>query len=381
MALSAIKQMEELAQKMPDVISLSQGIPSSPTDTIIRESVIKAIVNNQVDKYSEVAGLFELRQLISKKLEEQGMHYDADDEILVTAGAMQALSATIFALTKPGDEIIILSPTYSYYKRIADLASLTTKSLVLDEKNNWKVAMKKLEKLITKKTKLLITCNPNNPTGSILSKKELLQIGILSQKYGFTIISDDVYQSLYFGEGTLPTIVDDAKFKKNIVRIVSLSKDYSLTGWRIGFLHSDKSLISNIIEAHDALINCAPVVSQYAAIAGLKNSERIITESLAKYKKHRLLMGSLLEQMKDHVDFQWPEGTYYFFPKIKGINNSAQFCLDLLKNAKLSAVPGSEFGEGGEGHIRLCFGKSEREITEGMTRLKNYFLYNTYIQV
>ena len=381
MALSAIKQMEELARNMPDVISLSQGIPSSPSDTVIRESVINAIRSNMVDKYSAVAGLPELRELISNKLKENGMIYRAEDEIIVTAGAMQALSATIFALTKPGDEIIILTPTYSYYRRIAELASLTIKNLVLQEHNKWKIDFDVLQKMITKRTKILVMCNPNNPTGSVLSKKEMIHIGMLAQTYGFTIISDDVYQSLYFGEGRLPSIAEDENLRKHIVRIVSLSKDYSLTGWRIGFLHADKSVVSKILEAHDLLINCAPVVSQYAGLVALKNSERITQESLRKFSEHRMLMGNYLETLRDHLDFQWPDGAYYFFPKIMGVTNSVKFCIDLLNNARLSTVPGSEFGEGGEGHIRLCFGKSKEEIIEGMDRLKNYLVYNTYTQI
>ena len=378
--LSAIKQMEELANKIPGVISLSQGIPSFPADDVIRESVIKAITQNKVDKYSEVAGLYELRKLISMKLAEDGMSY-SENEIVVTAGAMQALSATIFALTRPGDEIIVFSPTYSYYERIAKLASVQTKQFILDEKNDWKVDIGSLEKSITKKTKLLVLCNPNNPTGSVLSRKELIEIGLLAQKYNFTIISDDVYHSLYFKENRLFSICEEEDFKKNVVRIVSLSKDFSLTGWRIGYLHAHRSLITRILNAHDVLINCAPVVSQYAALVALENYERIVSKSLVEYKENRLLMGEKLEQMRDHVDFIWPTGAYYFFPRIKGVRDSVKFSLDLLHNYKLSVVPGSEFGIGGEGHIRLCFGKSKEEILMGMNRLRQYFVYNTYVQV
>ncbi len=381
MSLSAIKQMEELAKKMPDVISLSQGIPSCASDNLIRKAVIEAINNGQTDRYSAVAGLPSLRILISQTLKKHGMHYNSEDEIIVTAGAIQALSATIFALTQPGDEIIVLSPTYSYYRRIAELASLKTRTLTLNESNKWKVDIDRLEKLISKRTRILVVCNPNNPTGSILSKKELIKMGFLAQKYNFTIISDDVYQNLYYGEGKLPNIAEENRFREHIVRIVSLSKDFSLTGWRIGYLHADKKLVSKIISAHDVMINCAPVVSQFAAIAGIEHSERIVSESLLRYKEHRLLMGNFLEELGDYLEFQWPDGAYYFFPKVKRLSSSEKFCMDLLHKAKLSTVPGSEFGEGGEGHIRLCFGKSKKEITEGMHRLKQYFLYNKFIEV
>jgi len=381
MAISAIKHMEELANTLPGVISLSQGIPSSPSDTRIRESVIQEINNNSVDKYSCVAGMMKLRESISYKLKKQGMEYNPEDEIVVTAGAMQAISATIFALTKPRDEIIVFSPTYSYYKRIANLASVKVKILVLKENENWKVDFEALDALISNKTKLLIICNPNNPTGSVLTNDELNRLGLLAQKYGFIILSDDVYQSFYFGKDNPANIANEKCFKRNVVNIKSLSKDYSLTGWRIGYLHSDRSIVEKILQVHDVLINCAPVVSQYAAYAGLAHSDNILSESLKKYKKHRILMGGLLSQMRDHLDFQWPDGSYYFFPKIKGLYNSVDFCKELLYTSKLAVVPGSEFGEGGEGHIRLCFGKSELEIQDGLGRLKKYFLYNTFSTV
>lgn len=377
MPLSAIKQMEELAKKMPEVISLSQGIPSCASDSLIRQAAIEAINSGQADAYSDVAGLFLLRQLISQKLKKQGIHYNAEEEIIVTAGALQALSAAIFALTKPGDEIIVMSPAYSYYQRIAELASLKIKTLILKQSDKWKVDIDGLENLLTKKTRLLVICSPNNPTGSILSKKDLMEIGFLAQKHNFIVISDNVYQNLYFGEGKLPNIAEESKFREHIIGVDSLSKDFALTGWRIGYLYADKKLIRKIIGAHDVLINCAPVVSQYAAIAGIKHNERIIKDSLIKYKEHRLLMGNLLEELKDHLEFQWPDGAYYFFPKIKGVNDSKKFCLNLLYEAKLSTVPGSEFGEGGEGHIRICFGKSKEKIEKGMKRLKHFFTNKT----
>lgn len=378
MELSAIKHMEELASTLPGVISLSQGIPSTPSDSRIRESVIHEINNDSVDRYSCVAGLLKLRESISCKLKLQGMEYNPEDEIVITAGAMQAINATIFALTKPRDEIIVFSPTYSYYKRIAKLASVKVKTLVLKENENWKIDFEVLHKLISNKTKLLIICNPNNPTGSVLTNEEIFKLGLLAQKNGFIVLSDDVYQSFYYGKKNPANIANEKRFKCNVVNIKSLSKDYSLTGWRVGYIHSDKTIIRKILQVHDVLINCAPVVSQYAAFAGLVHSDAILAESLKKYKKHRLLMGGLLSQMSESLDFQWPDGSYYFFPKIKGVYNSVNFCKDLLYSSKLAVVPGSEFGEGGEGHVRLCFGKSEEEIKKGLARLKKYFLYNTY---
>lgn len=191
------------------------------------------------------------------------------------------------------------------------------------------------------------------------------------------IIQDDVYENFYFGDGHLFNLCTEKQFKKQIIRIVSFSKSFALTGWRIGFLHGSKEYIDKILPIHDNLVNCAAVVSQYAAIEALKNESLITPVYLASYRKRRKLMGEFLKDCEDYLKFIWPEGAYYFFPKIIGVKNTEELCFDILEKTKVATVPGEEFGNGGEGHIRLCFSKSEEEIVEGMRRLllyfKNYF--------
>lgn len=370
--LSAIKRIENKARLTPGAISLAQGIPSFYSHKIIQESVIKAIKENKVDKYSDVSGLLELRILLSDKFSKKGMFYDPRTEIIITAGAIEALSATLLALIEPHQEVIVLTPTYPYYAKIIKMVRAKMIQVPLHENSGWKLNIELLKKKITKHTRAIILCNPNNPTGSVLSKKELMTIGILAQRHKFIIIADDVYENFYFGKEGIFNLCTQKQFKKQIIRIVSLSKDFALSGWRIGFLHGSKEYVNKIIPIHDNLVNCAPVVSQYAALAALKNEDLIVSNYIAEYSKRRNLMGCLLEKCKNYLAFTWPMGAYYFFPKIIGVKNTEGLCLDILEKAKVAVVPGDEFGTGGEGHIRLCFGKSEREILEGMQRFTSY---------
>lgn len=371
--LSAIKTMENKASSIPGVISFAQGTPSFDSHKLIRKAAIAALRNNKVDKYSQASGIRELRALISKKLLEKGMLYDAEREIVATAGAMEALSSALLAIGLASKEVIILTPTYPYYEKIIKMAGGRVVYVALDEKSDWKLNIEILEKKITDKTCAIILCNPNNPTGSILGKDELLTIGKLAKKHKFIIIQDDVYENFYFGKHPPFNLCKEKEFKKQIIRIVSFSKDFALCGWRIGFLHSSIENIDKILPIHDNLINCAPVISQYAALEALKNEHSIITEYRTSYKKRRQLMGDFLKECRDYLEYTWPMGAYYFFPKILGIKNTEGLCFDILKREKVAVVPGDEFGLGGEGHIRLCFGKREAEIIEGMKRLVMYF--------
>ena len=371
--LSAIKRIENRAKEIKGAISLAQGIPSFYSHPLIRKEVIQAIKNNKVDKYSPVTGIPELKHFIGEKLLQNNMNYDKDKEIVVTSGAIEGLSAAILALVQPKQEVIILTPTYPYYEKIINMAHAKTITVPLNEDKGWKLNIKLLLKKITKNTKAIILCNPNNPTGSILSKKELITIAIIAQRRNIVVITDDVYQEFYFNDKEIFNLCSQKEFKRQIIRIVSFSKDFALSGWRIGFLHGHKDNIEKIIPIHDNLTNCAPVVSQYAALAGLKNQEIIVPNYMNQYAKRRKIMGNFLNDCKDYLSFNWPLGAYYFFPKIIGINNTEALCFDMLEKTKVAAVPGEEFGIGGKGHIRLCFGKSEEEIIEGMERISKYF--------
>lgn len=372
--------MENYARYNEGIISLSQGIPYMNSENIIREDVFSAISSNLVDKYSDPRGVIELRNIISKSLSEEKMNYSSD-EIMVTAGAIEGLSSVFLSILKKSkNEVIIPTPAYSAYFRIVKMAGGKALPVPLNEIRNWELDLKLLKKTISKRTAAILLCNPNNPTGSVYSRETLIELAKLAKELKIFLIVDEVYKNMIFDDADFYTPATEKEFKKNVIRVVSFSKDFSLTGWRIGYLHSDISVIEKILPVHDSIVNCAPVVSQYAAISAIKNQNEILANNLEIYKKHRLLVAEYLDRLNGMISYTMPKGSYYFFPKLKGINNTQAFCMDLLKTAKVAVVPGSDFGPGGEGHVRICFGRREENLVAGMERFSNYLNgTNTYI--
>jgi aminotransferase len=368
--LSAIKRIENEAHKIGGVVSLAQGIPSIGSNKIIRDTVIEAIKSGKVDKYSLSAGLPELQDLIFKKF---GLD-EKESGVIITAGAIEALSAIFLAHCHKGDEVITFSPYYSAYLNVVGISGARLVCEPLCEEENWRPNLKSLRKKINKNTRAIFLCNPHNPTGIIFTREELEEIGNIALQNNLLIISDDVYKNFYFTKEKPYLLQDNPAFKNNLINVVSFSKDFSLSGWRVGFLFGSRKLIEPMFSTHDTLVNCAPVVSQYAALAALKYEENILPGILAEYREHRKIMGKCLEELSPYLDFVWPDGSYYFFPKIKNLKDSEKFCFDMVSVAKMAVVPGSSFGQIGEGHIRLCFGRSKEDIIEGMKRFKKYLI-------
>ena len=366
--LSAIKRIENEAHKIGGVVSLAQGIPTVGSHEIIREAAIEAIRQGKVDHYSLSAGLPELKNLIVQKWNLN----TAESEVVVTAGAIEALSAIFLALCKPLDEIITFSPYYAAYSSVVGISGAKLVAVPLSEENNCRPDLKTLGDKITLATKGILLCIPHNPTGVIFTKEELEEIGKIAVEKNIFIISDDVYQNFFYTQNKPYLLQSNPNFSKNVISIVSLSKDFSLSGWRVGFIIGPVKLVEPIFSVHDTLVNCAPVVSQYAAIAALKFEYKILPGVMPHYAQNRKLMGGYLETLSEYLDFVWPEGSYYFFLRIKNLKDSEKFCLDMLREAKVAVVPGSAFGPGGEGHVRLCFGRDEKDIVEGMKRFKEY---------
>jgi len=376
MTLNAIKQMETYARYHQDIVSLSQGIPYQPSDVSLRYAAVEALLHNYVDAYSDPRGILSLRLKISEILLKENMLY-TQDEIIITAGATEGLMATLLCcITPEHDEIIIPTPTYSAYFKIAQAAKAKIVYVPLDKQNNWRLDPALLEKNISKKTAAILLCNPNNPTGSLYQKKDLIEICSKAQKYNIQVIIDEAYKNMIFDTQNYFSPCIENKYKKNIVRIFSFSKDFSFTGWRVAFLHSDKKIVEKILPFHDATVNCAPVISQYAAIAALENGERIVEENKVIYTKHRDLMRSYLDNLKMYLTYQMPQGSYYFFPEFRKKIDIEAFCFGLLRNGRVAVVPGNDFGPGGENHFRLCFGRRKEDIIKGMERLTRYLINN-----
>jgi len=372
--LSIIKQMEIRAVKYPDVISLAQGIPSFDTPLGIKRRVEKALARGVVAKYSLVPGLPELRELIEISLAQEKMFYDWQKEIIVTAGSIEGITAAILAITSPGDEVILLDPTYTSYKEVVSLADCQPIFVSLDESKNWGLNIGKLEKAITSKTRAILFCNPNNPTGTVLGKQQLLAIGELAKQHKFFILADEVYKDFLYNDEPFFSLAQEPGLRQWVIRFFSFSKSYAMTGWRVGYLHSDEKNTAEILKVHDSLVTCAPVISQYAAMGALEMGESDREGFKQEYLKRRRLMCSRLDKLKNIFEYIKPSSSYFVFPSFKqDSGGSWDFALELLDKARVAVVPGIAFGSNGENHIRLSFGRSQLDIEKAFDRLDKYF--------
>ncbi len=389
--LSVIKQIEMEASIYPDAISLAQGIPDFDTPDFIKKRAERALSRGVVAKYSLSPGLPELRELIEESLERENMYYDWEKEILVTCGAIEAITATIMAITNPGDEVIIPEPTYTSYQEVINLAGCKPIFVPLNEEKRWGFDIERYRQAITEKTKAIFYCNPNNPTGTVYDKKQLLELADLAEKNNLFLISDEVYKDFIYDQKDFFSLAEIPELRKRVIRIFSFSKSFAMTGWRIAYLHSDERNVREITKVHDSLVTCAPVISQYAAMGALEMSEEKIKEFCLEYKKRRDITCQRLEKLNHLFEFVKPDSAYYIFPKISpklielanereelsltenGVVDSWKFAFWLLKKIQVAVVPGSAFGPGGEGHIRISFGRKEKDINEAFDRLEKLF--------
>ncbi|MFP4022513.1 MAG: pyridoxal phosphate-dependent aminotransferase [Candidatus Paceibacterota bacterium] len=390
--LSVIKEIELKASKYPDAISLAQGIPDFDTPAFIKRRVERALKRGVVAKYSLSPGLPELRELIEESLEKENMYFDWEKEILVTAGSIEGITATIMAITDPGDEVIIPEPTYTSYREVINLSGCQPVFVSLDERNGWSFDVERYKDSITEKTKAIFYCNPNNPTGTIYTKRQLLELADLAEKYDLFLISDEVYKDFIYDQKEFFSLAEIPELRKRVIRIFSFSKAYAMTGWRVAYLHSDENNIKEIIKVHDNLVTCAPVISQYAAMGALEIVEGKVDDFTKKYNKRRELICERLKRLVHIFTFVRPDSAYYVFPKInpqisefmkkdgvssplndQGFIDSKQFAFWLLDRIQVATVPGVAFGPSGEGHIRMSFGRTVKDINDSFDRMEDLF--------
>jgi len=381
-SLSPIKEMELRASRIPGVVSLAQGVPSFDTPEAVKRVAIEAIEQGKVAKYSLAPGLLELREVIAQKLEEENKFFDFEEEVIVTAGSIEAITATMLAILCPGDEVLIPDPTYTSYQAAIKVAGGIPVFVPLDEARHWAFNIAELEKRITPKTKALLFCNPNNPTGTIFKRDQLHAVAQLAIKHDFYVLSDEVYKDFIFDpDEKFYSLAEMRGIRDRLIYIFSFSKAYAMTGWRIAYLATHQDLAARILAVHDALVTCAPVVSQYAALAALEMADRNLAKYREIYKKRRDLICRRLDKLDRVFEYQKPDSAYFVFPRIKekylqkiGENSASwQFAIELLEKAKVAMVPGAAFGPGGEGHVRMCFGRSEEDINEAFDRIEKYF--------
>ena len=375
--LSPIKEFELAAARRPDTVSLAQGIPSFDTPEVIKTYVKERMDEGAVARYSLAPGLVELRERIAEDLARDGMHYDPDGEILVTVGSIEGIAATLMAVTEPGDEVLLPSPSYASYQQAIRLTGCEPVFVPLDEERNFDLDVDAIARRVTSRTAALFYCNPNNPSGTLYTREQSLRMLELAERHDLTIVTDEVYKDFVFGERDYFSPAQAPEFRERVVRIFSLSKAYAMTGWRIGYLHSSRRNVAEILKVHDSLVTCAPVISQYAAIAALTLGRDAVREFRGAYQRRRDLMLTRLDRLSHIFDYQKPNGAYFVFPRVKDTvplaHDSRALAYDLLERAGVAVVPGSAFGPTGESHLRLSYGRSEQDIEEGFRRLDAYF--------
>lgn len=375
--LSPIKAMELAASRVPDVVSLAQGIPSFDTPEPIKSFVQQKIAEGECATYSLTPGLPQLRECIAESLLQEGMHYDPDREIIVSSGSIEAIAATLLTLTRPGDEIILPSPSYASYQEVVRIAGCTPRFAPLHEERNFAFDEEAFEACLSPHTRAILYCNPNNPTGTVFSEAETRALIALAERHDLFLIIDEAYKDFVYTPEAYFSPAQVADVRQRIVRIFTFSKTYGMTGWRVGYLHSDARNVQEILKVHDALVTCAPVVSQYAALAALEYGHEHITSFRQAFKQRRDLTLTHLDQLSHVFDYQKPEGAYFVFPRMKDVvvhaRDSHALAYDLLEKAKVAVVPGIAFGPSGEAHIRLNFGRRPDDITTAFERLTEYF--------
>lgn len=377
---SAIHEMTRLSKEIDDVAFLSWAKPTSGTPAHINKAAINAIEDGLVGGYSPSDGLLELRKEIVKKLARDNNITANPNQILVTVGAIEGIASAVMATVDPEDEVIVPSPTYSTHVRHIMLASAKPVFVPLHEDKDFSLHIEDIKKAITSKTKAILFCSPNNPTGTIFPEQTLRELADIALENNLMIITDEAYEYFVYDGHEHFSIASIPEVQKNVISCYTFTKTYAMTGWRIGYLQAHQTLIPHIKKAHIPFAICAPVVSQYAALKALKGSQYCVEDFRKHYQSARDLMCHRLDQLPEIFSYVKPTGSYLMFPKIlldEG-KDSFEFCVNLLKKAKVSTTPGIAFGPTGESHLRLSFCVNEEMINKAFDRMEHYFQNKGY---
>lgn len=367
---SGIRKYFDLINEMKDAISLGVGEPDFVTPWNIREAGIYSLENGNTH-YSSNAGFIELREEISKYLFRKfSLDYNPTDEILVTVGGSEGIDAALRCLVGPGDEVIIPEPSFVAYQGCTGFTGATPVTIALKQENDFKLTAEELTAAITDKTKVVIIPFPNNPTGAIMTREELYELVKVLKDKNIVVISDEIYCELTY-EGQHTSIASFPEMKDRTIVINGFSKSYAMTGWRLGYACGHKDIINEMKKIHQYAIMCAPTVAQDAAIEALKNSDDDVMMMGKEYNRRRRVMIDGFR--KAGFSCFEPKGAFYVFPCIKSSGlSSEEFCDRLLVEQKVLVVPGTAFGECGEGYIRACYASSMENIKEAMNRIKTF---------
>ena len=367
---SGIRKFFDVVREMPDAISLGVGEPDFDTPYSVREEGIYALEKGRTF-YTSNAGLKELRQEISRYLmRKYSLDYDADNEIMVTVGGSEAIDVALRCMVDPGDEVLIPTPCYVSYLPCAIMADAVPKVIELKAENQFKLTRQELIDSITDKTKILILAFPNNPTGAIMTKEELEELVPVIIEHDLYVISDEIYSELTY-DNKHCSIASLPGMKERTVTINGFSKAFAMTGWRLGYACAPKEIMKQMIKLHQFAIMCAPTNSQFAAIEALRNCDDDVDRMVEAYNQRRRFLLNSFKEMG--IDCFEPFGAFYVFPSIAKFGmTSEEFANRLLREQKLAVVPGTAFGECGEGFVRISYAYSIENLKQGMDRIRKF---------
>jgi len=367
---SGIRKFFDLIVSMEGVISLGVGEPDFATPWHIREAAIYSLEKGYT-MYTSNLGMPELRQELSRYLKDSyNLEYDPDGELLVTVGVSEGLDLATRAILNPGDEVIMPDPCYVSYNPCVTLAGGIPIMVPTNEENGFEISPTDIEARVTAKTRAILIGNPANPTGAVMPGEKLRQIAEIARHHKLLVISDEIYAKLVYGVehtclATLP------EMKESTILLNGFSKAYAMTGWRIGYAAAPGEVIASMTKIHQYTMMCAPIMGQIAAIEALRAGDTSAAEMVEDYNRRR----SVIVQGLNDIGLSCfePKGAFYAFPSIKSTGmTSEEFAEKLLIEEKVAVVPGTAFGECGEGYVRCCYATSLADIEEALSRMKRF---------
>ncbi len=367
---SGIRKFFDIVTEMEDAISLGVGEPDFDTPWHIRDEGIYSLEKGKTH-YTSNAGLKELKVEINKFLTRRyGISYDVDSEIMVTVGGSEAIDIAMRAMLDPGDEVLIPQPSYVSYLPCAVLANGTPVVIELKAEHEFRLTPQELEDAITPKTKLLVLPFPNNPTGAVMEKGDLEKIAEIVKKHDIFVLSDEIYSELTYLENHISIASLPGMWERTIV-INGFSKSHAMTGWRLGYACGPAVIIKEMLKIHQYAIMCAPTTSQYAAVEALRNGDDDVAAMREEYDGRRRYLLHRFREMG--LSCFEPFGAFYAFPCIREFGmTSEEFSTELLKSQKLAVVPGTAFGDSGEGFIRISYAYSLENLKKAMDRMEAF---------
>ncbi|MCI9318646.1 MAG: aminotransferase class I/II-fold pyridoxal phosphate-dependent enzyme [Lachnospiraceae bacterium] len=367
---SGIRKFFDIVSEMKDAISLGVGEPDFDTPWHIRDEGIYSLERGRTF-YTSNSGLKELRQEISNYIRRKhGALYDPMTEVLITVGGSEAIDIGLRAMINPGEEVLIPQPSYVSYEPCAVLAGAKPVIINLKAENEFRLTAEELEAAITDKTKILILPFPNNPTGAIMEKKDLEAIAEVIRRHDIFVMSDEIYGELTYKEKHV-SIIEIPGMKERTILINGFSKAYAMTGWRLGYACGPKEILQQMTKIHQFAIMCAPTTSQYAAVEALRNGDDDVAEMRTAYNQRRRFLMNAFREMK--LECFEPYGAFYVFPCIKEFGmTSDEFATRFLEEEKVAVVPGTAFGDCGEGYLRISYAYSLENLKLAIGRLEHF---------